>query len=159
LEKRVRPQAQTSNIVHPLETLFREEVELIAKRHKLEIISPECSFSGLSDPIKGPFSWEAVELVRRVDVVFENVIQQPGFATYPGSKTRYWFEVDVWDEVPRVLFGIEEMTLRRKWYRAEVSEQKLDKIVDDMCELTRISNLRVARDLTRETEAAAKKRR
>jgi len=159
LEKLVRPQAQTSNIVHPLETLFREEVEMIAKRHKLEIISPDCSFSGLSDPIKGPFSWEAVELVRRVDVVLENVMQQSGFASYPGSKMRYWFEVDVWDKVPRVLFGIEEMTLRRKWYRAEISEQKLDRIVDDMCELTRISNLRVARDLTLETEAAAKKRR
>lgn len=159
LEKHVRPQAQTSNIVHPLETLFREEVELIAKKQKLEIISPEGSFSGLSDPIKGPFSWKAVQLVRRVDVVLENVMQQPGFASYPGNKMRYWFEVDVWDEVPRVLFGIEEMTLRRKWYRAEVLEQTLDRIVDDMCELTRISNLRVARDLTRETETAAKKRR
>ena len=159
LHKQVRPQAQTLNIVHPLETLFREEVEMIAKKCKLEIISPDSSFSGLSDPIKGPFSWEAVELARRVDVVLEKAVQQSGLASYPGCKTRYWYEVDVWDEVPRVVFGIEELTLRRNWYRTEIPEIMLDRIVDDMCDLTEISNLRVARDLTRETETAAKKRR
>jgi len=155
---RVRPQNKTRNLVHPLETLFREEVELIAEHYKLEIVSPNCSYSGLSDTIRGPFSWDAVRLARQVDATLENAIQETGFRI-PGTKTRYWFEVEVWDDIPRVLFGIEEKTDRRHWYRAELSEQKVDELVDQMCEWTKIPKLKVCRDVTRETERAAKSRR
>lgn len=153
---KVKPQAKTRNIVHPLETLFREEVELIAKHYKLEIISPDCSFSGMSDPIKGPFSWDAVRLARQVDAALEHAMLDVGF-NVPGCKTRYWFEVDVWEDLPRVVFGIEEFTPRRTWYRAEVPEQRLDSIVEKMRELTRIPDLLVMRDLSVATEVTAKK--
>ena len=152
----VKPQDKTRNIVHPLESLFREEVEMIAKHYKLEIISPNCSFSGMSDPIKGPFSWEAVTLAYQVDAALEHMMKSVDFHI-PECKTRYWFEVDVWEELPRVLFGIEEFTPRRAWYRVEIPEQRLDAIVAKIRELTRFPNLLVMRDLSVSTEVTAKK--